>query len=177
MATLSKHELGMGLRRLGELAVARGIEIDLIVVGGAAMVLAFGARAATKDVDVVIRAPAATIVRQLAATLAEELGWPTDWLNDAAKGFVGQPSAGPLLLEAPGIVAHAVSVPQLLALKLAAWRDDVDIDDARLLLRNCLPVGSRDELWSCVECFVPRGREQTAWYAFLDLWEEVHGAD
>lgn len=56
-------------------------------------------------------------------------------------------------------------------------RDDVDIDDARLLLRNCLPAGSRDELWSRVEGFVPRGREQTAWYAFLDLWEELHGAD
>jgi len=98
MATLSKHEIDMGLRRLGELAVARGIEIDLVVVGGAAMVLGFGARAATKDVDVVIRAPAAAIVRQLAAELAEELGWPADWLNDAAKGFVGQPSPGPLLL-------------------------------------------------------------------------------
>ena len=103
------------------------------------MVLGFGAREATKDIDVVIRAPAAATVRQLAAAVAEELGWPADWLNDAAKGFVGQPSPGPLLLEAPGIVARAVSVHHLLALKLAAWRDDVDIEDARLLLRACPP--------------------------------------
>lgn len=94
MATLSKQELDAGLRRLGELAVARGIEIDLVVVGGAAMVLGFGAREATKDVDVLIRTPAAAIVRELAADLAEELGWPIDWLNDAAKGFVGHPSSG-----------------------------------------------------------------------------------
>jgi predicted nucleotidyltransferase len=177
MATLSKHDLDMGLRRLGELAVARGIELELVVIGGAAMVLGFEAREATKDVDVVIRAPAAAIVRQLAADLADELGWPTDWLNDAAKGFVGQPSPGPILLEAPGIVARTVSVHHLLALKLAAWRDDVDIDDARLLLRNCPQEVSRDALWNRVEAFVPRGREQTAWYAFLDLWEEIHGAD
>lgn len=84
------------------------------------MVLGFEARKATKDVDVVIRAPAAAIVRQLAAELAEELGWSADWLNDAAKGFVGQPSAGPILLQAPGIVARTVSVHHLLALKLAA---------------------------------------------------------
>jgi len=141
------------------------------------MVLGFGAREATKDIDVVIRAPAAATVRQLAAAVAEELGWPADWLNDAAKGFVGQPSPGPLLLEAPGIVARAVSVHHLLALKLAAWRDDVDIEDARLLLRACPPEESRDVLWSRVEVFVPRGREQTAWYAFLDLWEAIHGAD
>ena len=177
MATLSKYELDAGLRRLGELAVARGIEIDLVIIGGAAMVLGFAAREATKDVDVVIRAPAAATVRQLAAALAEELGWPADWRNDAAKGFVGQPSAGPTLLEAPGIVARAVSVEHLLALKLAAWRDDVDIGDARILLRNCPVEVARDALWSRVEVFVPRGREQTAWYAFLDLWEELHGAD
>jgi len=177
MATLSKHELDMGRRRLGELAVTKGVEIDLVIIGGAAMVLGFEARKATKDVDVVIRAPAAAIVRQLAAELAEELGWSADWLNDAAKGFVGQPSAGPILLQAPGIVARTVSVHHLLALKLAAWRDDVDIDDARLLLRNCPPEGSRDALWNRIEVFVPRGREQTAWYAFLDLWEEIHGAD
>jgi len=177
MATLSKREIDAGLRRLGELAVARGIELDLVVVGGAAMVLGFSAREATKDVDVVIRAPAAAIVRQLAGDLADELGWPTDWLNDAAKGFVGQPSSGPILLEAPGIVARSVSVEHLLALKLGAWRDDVDIEDARFLLRNCPPESSRDALWSRVEVFVPRGREQTAWYAFLDLWEEAHGAD
>ena len=74
MGTLSKREIDAGLRRLGELAVARGIELDLVVVGGAAMVLGFSAREATKDVDVVIRAPAAAIVRQLAGDLADELG-------------------------------------------------------------------------------------------------------
>jgi hypothetical protein len=46
-----------------------------------------------------------------------------------------------------------------------------------LLLRNCPPERSRDKLWSHVEVFVLRGREQTAWYAFLDLWEVVHNAD
>jgi hypothetical protein len=55
-----------------------------------------------------------------------------------------------------------VSVDHQLALKLAAWRDDVDISDARILLRNCAPESSRDALWSRVEAFVPRGREQTA---------------
>ena len=90
--------------------------------------------------------------------LAEDLGWPGDWLNDIAKGFVGGPSSGPVLLESPGIVARAVSLPHL----LAAWRDDVDIDDAQFLLRNCPPDESRDVLWASVEVYAPGGREQTA---------------
>jgi len=56
-----------------------------------------------------------------------------------------------------------------------AWRDDVDIEDARRLLAS-MPVGpSADETWGIVESFVPRGREQTARDAFLDLWEVAHG--
>ena len=82
------------------------------------MVLGFEAREATKDIDVVICAPAAARVRQLATALAEELGWPADWLNDAAKGFVGQPSPGQILLEAPGIIARGVAATHQLALKL-----------------------------------------------------------
>lgn len=41
----------MGGRRLGELTVARGIDIDLVVVGGAAMGLGFGAPVCQRDVD------------------------------------------------------------------------------------------------------------------------------
>lgn len=177
MARLSKDELVAALRRLGETASERGLEIDLVLVGGAAMLLRFGNREATKDVDVVVRAPAVAIVRELATRVAEERGWPDDWLNDAAKGYVGIPSEGPVLLDCPGIVARAVSVEQMLGMKLGAWRDDLDISDSRLLLRECRAGRVRDELWRVVEPFVTRGREQTAWYAFQDLWDEADGAD
>lgn len=82
-----------------------------------------------------------------------------------------------MLLAAPGVVARAVSVEQMLAMKLGAWRDDVDISDSRLLLGECRAGRALDDLWAAVEPFVPRGREQTAWYAFQDLWDEVNGAD
>jgi hypothetical protein len=54
-------------------------------------------------------------------------------------------------------------------MKLAAWRDDVDIEDARLLLTHL--SGTRDDVWRAVEPHVPPGRELKAKYAFDDLWE------
>ena len=39
MATFSREEIQAGLRRLGELALAQHLEIELTLVGGAVMVL------------------------------------------------------------------------------------------------------------------------------------------
>ena len=52
---------------------------------------------------------------------------PEDWLNDGAKGYLVSISDGPILFSAPGIEARAPSLEQLLAMKLSAWRDDLDI--------------------------------------------------
>ena len=72
--------------------------------------------------------------------------------------------------------AVATHLPnQLLAMKLSAWRDDVDIDDARLLLTKL--VGDREQVWSQIEPHLVPGRELKAQYAFADLWEAAHGTD
>jgi hypothetical protein len=62
------------------------------------------------------------------------------------------------------------SVEQLLAMKLCALRDDVDIADARRLLDE-LP-GDRQEIWSLIEPHLQRGGELTARYSLEDLWED-----
>lgn len=101
------------------------------------MVLAFGARQSTRDVDVVILLPReARIVRELAAQVADEYGWAPDWLNDGAKGYLRGISEGSVLFSAPGIEVRGPSLEQLLAMKLSAWRDEVDISDARRILQE-----------------------------------------
>lgn len=88
MALLSRHDIENALRRLGELALQQGETIELLAVGGAAMVLGYDARLATHDVDAItLRPELARLVRMLVKQVAEELDWPTDWLNDGAKGF------------------------------------------------------------------------------------------
>lgn len=63
----------------------------------------------------------------------------------------------------------------LRAMKLSAWRDDIDIADARRLLQEL--VGTRQAIWQAVQPYLARGNELKAQYAFADLWEAAYGND
>lgn len=98
------------------------------------------------------------LVRRLASAVAAEFGWQDDWLNDAVKGFVVGPATLTLLFGSPGIRASRPTYHQLLAMKLCAWRDDVDVADARRILRDV--VGSRNEVWVAIQ---PHLRPAARW--------------
>jgi len=176
MATFTRNEIETGLKRLGELAQAKGLHIQLTLVGGAVMVLQFNARPSTRDIDAVILEPReARLVRELARSVADEFDWSEDWLNDGAKGYLVGISDGPIIFQAPGIEARAPSLEQLLAMKLSAWRDDIDISDARRLLQEVGRGREKDDVWQNIEPFLVKGDELVAQYAFWDLWESIYG--
>jgi hypothetical protein len=156
-------------------AMGKGRE-EIVLAGGAALVLLYNAREATRDVDVVVSAGSANAqeIREAACRVAATLALPEDWLNDGAKGYLKGFLPGEVLLDRPPLLVRALGPQQLLAMKLSAWRDDVDISDARLLLPEI--QGGRDEVWSAIEPFLVPGRELKARYAFDDLWESVHGS-
>ena len=148
MGIFTRHEIEEGLKRLGELAQAKGLHIQLTLVGGAVMVLRFNARPSTRDIDAVILQPReARLVRELAKHVADEFEWAEDWLNDGAKGYLVGISDGPIVFQAPGIEARSPSMEQLLAMKLSAWRDDIDISDARRILQEVGQGKAKDEVW------------------------------
>lgn len=146
---------------------------ELIVVGGAALVLRYRARESTKDVDAYFVRPAASIIRAASAAVAAGLDLPSDWLNDAAKGYMVGLTSGEVLFTSPSLEVRSASTAQLLAMKLAAWRDAIDRGDAKLLLESM--VGTRDEIWAAVEPLVPRHELDKASYAFDDLWDASYG--
>ena len=127
----------------------RGVSAEMYVVGGAAIALAFDERRATRDIDAVFEPKA--VVYEAAAVVAERLGLPEGWLNDAVKGFLtgGDPAAAPIL-DLPGLRCLAASPETLLALKVLAHRVGEDEDDLRLLAAE-LGLSQAEEVLAIAE--------------------------
>jgi hypothetical protein len=175
MARLSADQILLAFSALSEELRRVGARAEIAIAGGAALVLLYRARESTKDVDAVaVQSSIEGAVGPAARQVAGALGLPRDWLNDAAKGYAHGLALGNSLFESASLVVRALAPRQLLAMKLSAWRDDVDIEDARLLLREL--EGDRETAWKLVEPHLVPGRELKARYAFDDLWEAGHGA-
>jgi hypothetical protein len=174
MERLTREDIRRALGALAAALPTADAQRELWVVGGAALVLLYGARESTKHVDAfTLDAAGAAELRAAAAAVASGLGLPEDWLNDGAKGYLQGLAPGELLFSAPGLLVRSVATPQLLAMKLCAWRDDLDVGDARLLLSKML--GDRASVWGQVERHLVPGRELKAEYAFDDLWDADRG--
>lgn len=175
MARLSADQIRHAFSMLGDELERAGARAEIAVAGGAALVLLYRARESTKDVDAItLAASSEGALRAASRAVAGALDLPGDWLNDAAKGYVHGLALGERLFDSEALVVRALAPQQLLAMKLSAWRDDVDIEDARLLLRAL--TGDRVAAWSSVEPHLVPGRELKARYAFEDLWEAEHGS-
>ena len=136
--------------------------------------LLYAARPSTKDVDgFVLGGARAEDVRAAARRVAASLDLPDDWLNDGAKAYLHGVAPGDVVVDRPSLLVRALAVHQLLAMKLSAWRDDVDIEDAALLLSRM--AADKDDVWRAVEPFLIPGHELKARYAFDDLWDARRG--
>jgi hypothetical protein len=124
------------LQALGQDLTSRDVRGQIFIVGGAAMALAYSTRRVTKDIDAVFEPKA--VIYQAAARVAEELGLPDDWLNDAVKAFMpGADDAARPVPEVPGIEITTASPQYLLAMKLMAMRFGEDDQDIEVLLQQC----------------------------------------
>lgn len=129
---MDRSEIVAALTALGADLHARGLTADMYVVGGAAIALAFDERRSTKDIDAVFVPK--TEVYAAADRVADDLGLPDGWLNDAVKGFLaGDDPDSSQVLDLPGLRCQVASPRMLLALKVLAHRVGEDDDDVRLL--------------------------------------------
>ena len=124
------------LEALGEELASQGVHGQIFIVGGAAMALAYSTRRVTKDIDAVFEPKSA--IYAAAAKVADELGLPEDWLNDAVKGFMPGADEHPRPVpDVRGIEVTTASPRYLLAMKLMAMRFGEDDEDIEILLREC----------------------------------------
>jgi hypothetical protein len=174
VATLTRDDIIRAWTRLGELAHAEGKSIDIVVVGGAVMAVYFQSRTSTADVDGIFEPAPET--RRWAGVVADDLGLPSEWLNDGAKGYVTVESAGPVLYRSTGIVVRTLALAHLLALKLMAWRDDVDFNDALRILQAVvaepgIDCSSPEKILELVDPYFVSSQRMKASYALEELWE------
>jgi hypothetical protein len=141
--------------RLDAQLAARGVRADVFLVDGAVMHLAHQARPSTKDVDGWFTEPQP--VRAAAERVADELGLPDDWLNDAAKGFV-PPHAGYERWQVlPNLTISHIDTETLRAMKCAAARTDADVGDIRTLA-GLLGLASSARVLAIVTRYFPEER-------------------
>jgi hypothetical protein len=154
------------LQALGDELTRRGVRGQIFIVGGAAMALAYSTRRVTKDIDAVFEPKSA--IYEAAAKVAEDLGLPEDWLNDAVKGFMPGADEQPRpVADIHGIEVTTASPRYLLAMKLMAMRFGEDDEDIEILLREC-GVRSADEALDLLEHMYPLQEPQPKTRLFLE---------
>lgn len=132
--SLDRDRLGRLLDALDDRLRRANVRASLYLVGGAAMLLAYGRTRATSDVDVRIDA-ATEAVTAAVADVAAEHGLEYDWLNQHAAACIPREAdrRAPTLYNTPNLVITGASAEHLLAMKLEAGRR-TDVDDIRMLL-------------------------------------------
>ena len=133
---MNKNEL---IEALQELDVQLSSNCDLILIGGAAMILHFGASRATHDVDMLVIHSDIADLRRAIKAVAQQRDLPEDWINDAAKGFADilppdfDRRLTPLDLSLQHLRLFALGIPEQAAMKIVALREQ-DLEDLELLL-------------------------------------------
>ncbi|MCY1718674.1 nucleotidyl transferase AbiEii/AbiGii toxin family protein [Microbacterium sp. SL62] len=156
---MTRDDIIDGIREIIARLTHAGVSATIKIVGGAAVALTIdGDRPATVDVDGPFSPREA--VEAVAVQIAEERGWPLDWVNDKAKIFLpdgmGRGAEWVTLYDKDGILVQAASAAMLLAMKLrAAERRGLrDLGDVDVLL-TVLGIQTADEAEDLMNEFFP----------------------
>lgn len=179
---LTRQKLLSLLAELDGMAGRDGIFLELDIYGGAAFLLAYDGRAATKDVDAVVRPE--SIARDYIQRLAQRHQLPEDWLNSAVAQFLTPKMPDLRHIRGLGNFKNlSVRIPTakyLLALKAMACREPIgsyqgDFQDLLFLIRK-MNVRSIGEIQDAIDAYYPddvldKERERI----LRSLIDEVHG--
>ena len=147
MTTLDEARVRALLAELGERLVGRGIEAEIYVVGGAAMMLAYDRTRVTRDIDAV-GVPQEEIDIEVAAVAADHRDLDSDWLNARVLPLLPRSIDADRIevMGALGITVNVASPRHLLAMKARSGRSDRDLDDIWVLCQ-VLGLTEVDEVW------------------------------
>jgi Nucleotidyltransferase of unknown function (DUF6036) len=126
---VNKEDIEKYLRMLGNELQKKHVTGEILLVGGAVMLLEVGNREVTKDIDAYFDQKYATAIREAVTAIAKREGLMSGWLNDAVKGFFATQPPNRKWAEYPGLRVYIPSLDYLLVMKVVAGRPQ-DIDSS-----------------------------------------------
>lgn len=111
----------------------------IVIVGGAAMIIHFGATRVTRDVDAIVEGDNFREIKSASRIVAEKFQLDEEWLNDSVKGFASilppdfHKRMTKLDLELRNIELFVLGIAEQLIMKIIALREQ-DLEDIELLL-------------------------------------------
>ncbi|SRR6266516_405302 len=151
---MNKLDIEKYLQMVGHELHKQGLTYDILLLGGAVMLIEVGNRDSTEDVDTFFLQDFAAIMKAAAVVAARE-SLPDGWLNSAAAGFthnfIKQPSRN-LWKKFPGLHVYTASLDYMLITKIMAGRpkDQTDI----IALAKELQISTRKEALALVKQYV-----------------------
>lgn len=134
----------------------KDIKGEILIVGGAAMMLSFNARVSTKDIDAVFKPEKE--MRDSVIDVGFKNNLEPGWLNDAVKVYIStEEFKRDLVLKFENLDVYVPEPHYLLAMKVLSMRQEkssTDIDDVKTLIKN-LEIDSSEEVFNIVKRYYP----------------------
>lgn len=150
---MNKQDIEKYLRMLGQELQQHQITGEILLAGGAVMLLKVQNREITKDIDAYFNPEQADVIREAARVIADREGLPYDWINDGVKGFFYAQPPTERWAEYPGLRVYIPSLDYLFAMKVVAGRPQ-DIEDIKAIAHELNLLNTQDAL-SLVKRYIP----------------------
>jgi len=172
---LLKEDILMYLEELSQEMGKENLKGEILIFGGAAMVLAFNSRPSTKDVDALFQ-PKSKIY-ELSKRIAERHQLSPDWLNDSVKGFINTDSFSyKLFLRYENIAIYVPDPEYLLAMKSISMRlgiESSDLEDIKFLIEY-LKIKKLEDIFNLVKKYYSREQiPMKTYYALEEIFQDI----
>jgi len=146
---LTKQDMLKYFEEINEQLSKQNITGDIVMAGGAALTLVYGARNSTQDIDAAFSPKEA--FGDIIKTIGNKYGLRNDWLNDGVKGFFTEKMKFSIYKQYSNLTIRSMDAESLLAMKLTAARADTkDASDSITLMKH-LQIKTIEEVFDIIE--------------------------
>lgn len=153
---MNREQIERAFSKLNGLCKKRNIKGEIGVIGGAAMVLAYGSDRSTKDVDAIFEP--SSLIKKAVADVAGELKLDNDWLNDAAKSFMSKQPEKNKIFQFSNLTIWVPEPEYMLAMKAISARLDSKDSTDLISLIKILNLKSSEKVFNIIEKYYPKNQ-------------------